>query len=44
LVQQEDPYKGLVYDSKAEAQYAMYLDTLKRRGKLIAWGAQVRIP
>jgi hypothetical protein len=41
---EKTPYNGFVYDLKAEAQYAMYLDTLKRRGKLLAWDTQVHMP
>jgi hypothetical protein len=33
-----------VYDSKAEAYYAMHLDTLKRRKQILTWDPQVRLP
>jgi hypothetical protein len=36
-------YKGGKYDSKKEAQYAMYLDSELRQKKIKAWEAHKRI-
>lgn len=37
-------YKGYHYDSKAEVQYAMYLDSELQAGRIRAWEKQVTIP
>ena len=37
-------YKGVVYDSKAEALYAFKLDAAKSAGLILGWNRQVRIP
>lgn len=35
------PYKGVTYDSKKEAEYAMYLDTLVKNKKILSWERQI---
>jgi hypothetical protein len=37
-------YRGRVYASKLEADYAINLDWKKHTGEIIEWAAQVRIP
>lgn len=37
-------YKGVVYDSKAEALYAFKLDSAKAAGLILDWNRQVRVP
>ena len=37
-------YKGVLYDSKAEADYAAELDALKFKGEVAWWLRQVKIP
>lgn len=33
-------YNGYIYDSKKEAEYAMYLDSEKERGAVLEWKRQ----
>jgi hypothetical protein len=37
-------YRGILYDSIKEANYAQYLDLLKAAGKIKRWTRQYRIP
>lgn len=37
-------YNNCIYDSKAEANYAMWLDSELRKGKIKGWDRQIRIP
>lgn len=37
-------YRGVVYDSKSEAHYAMYLDALVKAKKIAGWDRQRRVP
>lgn len=37
-------YKGSIYDSKFEANYAAELDLLLKAGEIIKWERQVKIP
>ena len=37
-------YKGIVYDSKAEAKRAFELDMLKAAGKVMWWERQIAFP
>lgn len=39
----ERTYKGITYHSKKEAEYAAYLDTLKKAGEIKEWERQVKI-
>jgi hypothetical protein len=37
-------YKGTIYDSKFEANYAAELDLLQKAGEIIRWERQVKLP
>lgn len=37
-------YKGILYDSKREAEYAFELDMLKRAGEITTWQRQIIYP
>ena len=37
-------YKGKVYDSKFESEYAMILDSMLRSKKIKSWDRQIKIP
>jgi|GEM_PF-3152594 len=41
---QPTEYNGRRYDSKAEANHAMYLDSLKAQGIILSWVPQVSFP
>lgn len=37
-------YKGILFRSKLEANYAMFLDSEKRKGRITSWKYEVAIP
>lgn len=37
-------YKGRVYDSQLEANYAWELDQRKKKGEIVSWKAQYKLP
>ena len=37
-------YRGNIYDSKAERNYALFLDSEQRKGRIKGWQRQVHFP